>query len=64
MKGVEVNGKKGEANGEVVAKPVGNFCERVGGAGGDEDNVCPAPELDVEDWVADLVAWLETGSKY
>lgn len=32
---------------EIVADPCGDLCECVGGAGRDEDDVCPAPELDV-----------------
>lgn len=43
---------------EIVAYPRGDLCERVGVAGRDEDDVCPAPELDVQYRVSDAVAWL------
>jgi len=43
---------------EIVAYPRGDLCERVGVAGRDEDDVCPAPELDVQYRISDAVAWL------
>ena len=43
---------------EIVAYPRGNLCERVGVAGRDEDDVCPASELDVQYRISDAVVWL------
>jgi len=43
---------------EIVTYPGGDLCERVGVAGRDEDDVCPAPELDVQYRISDVVVWL------
>ena len=43
---------------EIVAYSRGYLCECVGVAGRDEDDVCPATELDVQYRISDAVVWL------
>ena len=43
---------------EIVAYPRDNLRECVGGAGRDEDDVCPATDLDVQYRISDAVVWL------
>ena len=45
----------------IVAEALCDLGESVGRARGDEDNVSPAAELNVEDCVADLVVGLDRG---
>ena len=48
---------------KIVTYSCGDLCERVGGAGRDQDDVCPAPKLDVQYRVTDVVVWLGAVSK-
>ena len=42
-------------HGEVIAQAGCDLGEGAGGAGSDEDDVCPAPQFDVQDGIADGV---------
>lgn len=44
---------------KVIASAVGNFGKGVGRARGDEHDVRPSAKFDVEDWVTNLVVWLQ-----
>jgi len=44
-----------EAGGEVVTKASCDLGKGVGGAWHDEDDVFPASEFDVEDWIPDRI---------
>ena len=53
-----VGGKQRVTYHEIVAYPRGDLRECVGVAGRDEDDVCPATELDVQYRISDAVVWL------